>query len=117
MRPSGDRPVLDSIVIEMEKQPFLQELQDRLGELFRSSPAADVERNLEALLSQAFQRMELVTRDEFDTFAEVLSALHARVGALEETIARLERGRDGSAGAAPSPDSPSGAPGRDATGA
>lgn len=78
----------------MDKQPFLQDLQARLGELIRSSPAADIERNLKALLGQTFQRMELVTRDEFDTFAQVLSALRARVETLEATVAKLEAERD-----------------------
>ncbi|MEN9315804.1 MAG: hypothetical protein RIS35_2197 [Pseudomonadota bacterium] len=79
----------------MDKQPFLQDLQARLGELIRNSPAVDIERNLKALLGQAFQRMELVTRDEFDTFAQVLAALRARVDSLEATVARLESERDG----------------------
>ena len=78
----------------MDKQPFLQDLQARLGELIRNSPAADIERNLKALLGQTFQRMELVTRDEFDTFAQVLSALRARVESLEATVAKLEAERD-----------------------
>ena len=78
----------------MDKQPFLQDLQARLGELIRNSPAADIERNLKALLGQQFQRMELVTRDEFDAFAQVLSALRARVESLEATVAKLESGRE-----------------------
>lgn len=78
----------------MDKQPFLQDLQARLGELIRNSPAADIERNLKALLGQTFQRMELVTRDEFDTFAQVLGALRARVESLEATVAKLEAERD-----------------------
>lgn len=77
----------------MDKQPFLQDLQARLGELMRNSPAADIERNLKALLGQTFQRMELVTRDEFDTFAQVLSTLRARVESLEATVAKLEAER------------------------
>ena len=83
-------PVLDWTGPIMDKQPFLQDLQDRVGALLRNSPAADVERNLKAVLAQSFQRMELVTRDELDAFAQVLGALRARIDALEATIARLE---------------------------
>ena len=44
-----------------ERQAFLQDVQQRIAELIRSSPAADLERNLKAMLAQTFQRMELVT--------------------------------------------------------
>ena len=74
----------------MNTAAFLQDLQDRLGTLLRASPASDLERNLKALLAQAFQRMELVTRDELDALTEALSGLRARVETLEATIARLE---------------------------
>lgn len=80
--------------MSIDKQPFLQDLQARLSELLRNSPATDIERNVRALLGQAFQRMELVTRDEFDTFAQVLAALRARIESLEATVAELERKQD-----------------------
>lgn len=81
-----------------DKPPFLQDLQARLSELLRSSPAADVERNVKALVGQAFQRLELVTRDELDACAGMLSALSARVAQLEQTVATLERERADAAG-------------------
>ena len=77
-----------------DKQNFLQDLQARLAELLRTSPAGDLERNLKAMLGQAFQKLELVTREEFDDHAALLSALYARVAQLEDTLARLERGSD-----------------------
>jgi BMFP domain-containing protein YqiC len=79
-----------------DKQNLLQDLQTRLSELMRSSPAADVERNLKALLGQTFERLELVTRDEFDGYVELLGSLRARVARLEQAVEALER----SAGAA-----------------
>lgn len=80
-----------------DKQPFLQDLQARLSELVRTSAAADVERNIKALLSQAFQRLELVTRDELDESAELLASLAERVARLEGTVESLERARAPSA--------------------
>ena len=74
-----------------DRQTLLQDLQNRLGELVRSGPAADVERNVKAVVAQAFQRMELVTRDEFDAQVEMVAALRRRVAVLEDTIAALER--------------------------
>ena len=55
----------------MNRQAFLSDLQTRLVELLRSSPAADLERNLKALLGQTFQRLELVTREELKDDARV----------------------------------------------
>lgn len=71
----------------MDQQAFLQDVQRRLAELFRSSPAADLERNVKAMLAQSFQRMDLVTRDEFEIQAEFLARLRQRVEALEARLA------------------------------
>jgi BMFP domain-containing protein YqiC len=76
-----------------DKQNFLQDLQARLAELIRTSPAGDVERNLKAVLGQALQRLELVTREEFDDYAALLAALRERVAQLEGGVAALERER------------------------
>jgi BMFP domain-containing protein YqiC len=72
-------------------QAFIADLQDRLGELLRNSPAGDLERNLRATLGQTFQRLDLVTRDEFDVQLERLARLQERVAQLEEALAQRER--------------------------
>lgn len=54
-----------------------------MSELLRNSPAADLERNLRALLAQSFQKLELVTREEFELERERLALLEARIRALE----------------------------------
>lgn len=76
----------------MEKQVFFQDFQQKLIELFRASPAADIERNLKALLGQTFNKLELVSREEFDTQAALLQSLHARVEALEAQLAARSTG-------------------------
>jgi ubiquinone biosynthesis accessory factor UbiK len=77
----------------MEKQAFLQDFQRRVAELVRSSPAGDLERNLKAMMAQSFQRLDLVTREEFDVQVELVQRLRARVEALEPRL-----GRDAPAG-------------------
>jgi ubiquinone biosynthesis accessory factor UbiK len=77
----------------MEKQAFLQDFQRRVAELVRSSPAGDLERNLKAMMAQSFQRLDLVTREEFDVQVELVQRLRARVEALERRL-----GRDAPAG-------------------
>ena len=74
-----------------DKQTLLQDLQNRLAELMRSSPASDIERNIKALLGQTFERLELVTRDEFDGYVELLGSLRERVARLEQAVEALER--------------------------
>jgi len=70
----------------MEKQSFVHDFQQKLLEMFRASPAADLERNVKALMGQTFSKLELVTRDEFEVQVELLRALRARVEALEEKL-------------------------------
>lgn len=67
-------------------QSLLAELQQRVSELFRNSPAADIERNLKAMLAQTFQRVDLVTRDEFDAQLERMSRLQERIATLERRL-------------------------------
>ena len=71
----------------MENQAFMQDVQQRIAELFRSSPAADLERNVKAMLAQTFQRMDLVTREEFEVQLETVARLRQRVEALEARAA------------------------------
>lgn len=71
---------------------FLDDLQARVMALLQQTPAADLQKNLKALLSQQFARMDLVTRDEFDTQAQVLMRTREKLEALERRLAQLEGG-------------------------
>ena len=77
----------------METTTFLDELQDRVSALIRQTPAADMQKNLQALLQQQFARLDLVTREDFDTQSKVLARARARLEELEQRIAELERRR------------------------
>jgi len=74
----------------MEKTAFLDELQGKLEALLAETPAADVQRNLKAVLAQQFARLELVTREEFDTQLKVLARTREKLDALETRVAELE---------------------------
>lgn len=76
------------------RQAVFQDLQQRIAELFRSSPAADLERNMKAMLAQAFQRMDLVTREEFEIQLETVARLRTRVEALEARLAEKKPRQD-----------------------
>ncbi|MGA7817722.1 accessory factor UbiK family protein [Caballeronia sp.] len=74
------------------KQPndMFNEFQNKMSELLRNSPAKDVERNMKAMLSQGFSKLDLVTRDEFDTQTQVLMRTRTRLEELEQRVAQLE---------------------------
>lgn len=67
------------------KQPsdVFNDLQSRVSDLLKNSPAKDVERNVKAMLSQGFSKLDLVTREEFDTQAQVLARTRVRLEELE----------------------------------
>ena len=88
----------------MNSQAFLNDLQTRLVALLRASPAADVERNVKAMLAQAFQRLDLVTREEFDLQRELLTRARARLEQLESRVAELEQRTAGSQASGSLPD-------------
>lgn len=75
------------------KPPALEDLQRGISELLARSPAADVERNVKALLSSAFDRLDLVTREEFDLQAQMLARAREQLQLLEARVAELERQR------------------------
>jgi BMFP domain-containing protein YqiC len=75
----------------MDTVSFLDELQDRLAALIRNTPAADLQKNVKALLTQQFARLELVTREEFDTQTKVLARARVKLEELEKKLAELEK--------------------------
>ena len=70
---------------------LIDDLTTRLKTLIESTPAQELEHNLKALVTGAFTRMDLVTREEFDIQRQVLERTRARVEALEATLSELER--------------------------
>jgi BMFP domain-containing protein YqiC len=75
------------------KQPsgVFNDLQARVSDLLKNSPVKDVERNVKAVLSQGFSKLDLVTREEFDTQAQVLARTRVRLEELERRVAELEQ--------------------------
>jgi hypothetical protein len=72
---------------------FLDELNKKVSELIAASPAKDVEKNLRALLSSAFSRLDLVTREEFDIQQEVLGRTRDKLQQMEARVTELEKGK------------------------
>ncbi|MFL9927590.1 accessory factor UbiK family protein [Herbaspirillum lusitanum] len=74
----------------MDKPQFFEDLQSKLNKAIENSPAKDIEKNVKAMLSQGFSKLDLVTREEFDVQAQVLAKTRARLEALETRVAELE---------------------------
>jgi len=74
----------------MQNPKFLDELATRIREVFGQSPAADVEKNLRAVLMSFFSRLDLVTREEFDIQQAVLARTREKLEQLEKKVAELE---------------------------
>jgi BMFP domain-containing protein YqiC len=74
----------------MQKSAFFDDLQQRLNELLENSPAADLKKNLRAMLMQQFSRMELVTQEEMDVQRDVLARTREKLEALEARVRQLE---------------------------
>jgi len=75
----------------MINQKAFEEFKAKLEELFARSPAKDIEKNMRALLSAFLNRLDLVTREEFDVQAEVLRRTREQLAELEAKVSLMER--------------------------
>jgi ubiquinone biosynthesis accessory factor UbiK len=69
-------------------------IDDALAALRAGLPAdltRDIERNLRGALTGMFERLDLVTREEFDVQQAVLARTRARLEQLERQVATLEK--------------------------
>src|SRR5262249_11876351 len=62
---------------------ILSELSARLAEMASTNPAKDLEKNFRAMLSGAFSRLDLVSREEYDVQSQVLARAREKLAALE----------------------------------
>lgn len=69
---------------------IIEELSNKIKELYSSVPAEGMERNLNALLQGAFTKLELVSREEFEVQAEILRKTRAQLEKLEQELSALE---------------------------
>lgn len=69
---------------------IIEEISSKISAMMASAPAADLEKNINALLRGVFTKLELVTREEFDVQTEVLRRTRAQLDRLEQRLAELE---------------------------
>ncbi len=69
---------------------IFEEFQKNMQELIAKSPAADIEKNVKAFMSQGFSKLDLVTREEFDIQVAMVDKLRQRIDALEAQVKVIE---------------------------
>jgi len=73
---------------------IIEDLSEKLRAVVNSSPAKDIEKNMRALLTQGFAKLDLVTREEFDVQTQVLARTREKLAALEAQVVELEAKRN-----------------------
>lgn len=73
----------------------IEELSAKISEILAASPVADLQKNLRAILSAAFAKLDLATREELDVQAKVLARTREKLAELERRIAEFEAGSRG----------------------
>lgn len=74
----------------MDKPNFFNDMQAKINQALESSPVKDIEKNMKAMMTQGFSKLDLVTREEFDVQAQVLAKTRAKLEALEARVMELE---------------------------
>lgn len=70
-----------------------QRIEQALPESLRQTKT-EIDKTIRQSVMNAFQKMELVTRDEFDIQTQVLARTRAKLEALEQRVAALEAALD-----------------------
>ena len=66
-------------------------MQNKVGDAIRNSPAQEIEKNVRAMMNQGLQKMDLVTREEFELQSKVLAKTREKLELLEAKVAALEK--------------------------
>ena len=74
----------------MAPTSMLEELSAKISEFLAASPAKDLEKNLRALLTAAFAKLDLATREEFEVQAKALARSREKLAELERRVVELE---------------------------
>ena len=69
---------------------MFEDFTQRVSGLIANSPAADIEKNVRSMMSSFFSKLDLVTREEFDTQANVLARTRQLVDQLTARLDELD---------------------------
>jgi len=69
---------------------IIEDISRKISRMVSETPAGDLEKNLRALLQGVFNKLELVSREEFDVQTQVLAHAREQLNRLEQRLAELE---------------------------
>jgi BMFP domain-containing protein YqiC len=70
-------------------QTMAEEMQKKVMDAVKDSPAKDLEKNVRGMMNQGFQKMDLITRQEFDVQVQVLAKTRAKLEELETKVQEI----------------------------
>ncbi len=70
----------------MFQENLFKEVNNHLGQILKNHPLQDFEQNIKAIVSTVFAKLDLVTREEFDTQQKVLLATRMKLEDLEAKL-------------------------------
>lgn len=74
----------------MINRDSIDKLAQQIGDLFgQNTLSQDIQRNLRVLIQSGFDKMDLVTRDEFDAQTAVLEHTRTKLDQLEKQLNEL----------------------------
>jgi BMFP domain-containing protein YqiC len=78
----------------MDPQQFLKDIAERISSSLPTglqTMKKDCEKNIHSILVSAFTKLDLVTREEFDSQSKVLARTRKKVESLEAKVKELEQ--------------------------
>ena len=73
----------------MIAQKIVEQVNQQFSSVIKNNPLQDIEKNIKSIVIAAFAKLDLVTREEFDTQQKVLLATRRRLEDLEEIVKKL----------------------------
>lgn len=73
------------------QQQIFDQINSQLNSMLENSPFKDAEKNMRAMIMAIFSKLDLVTRDEFDTQQKVLLATRQKLEELEAIVTKLQQ--------------------------
>ena len=74
----------------MKTRQILEDLKDQIVQLIEKSSAKDLSENARALMTQGLAKLDMVTREEFDTHTLQIEQMREKMESLEKRLFELE---------------------------
>ena len=72
------------------QETWKENVEKTVEQLTKNSPFTDMGQNAKTFFTSALQKLDVVTREEFDVQAAMLSRTREKLDALEKQVAALE---------------------------